>query len=284
MEKVKRNKFLIGSVVLIAAIFGATYYFWYTSHYETTDDATLEGHVIPMSSQVAGQVEQVLVKENQPVKKDDVLVVIDPAPFEIKLKEEKAKLASALAEQTRTASDRTRYSELYKKDEASKQQLDDALARAASAEAVVERERAVVQQAELDLSNTKITAPESGLVTKKSIEPGAYVQVGQSLMAIVPEEIWVIANFKETQLTDMKPGQPAVVKVDAYPSLKFRGHVDSIQAGTGSRFSLFPPENATGNFVKVVQRVPVKIVLDPVKDVDPFLAPGMSVVATVKDQ
>ena len=144
------------------------------------------------------------------------------------------------------------------------------------------KREAELHQAELQESYTKITAPEAGRVTNKSIEPGDYVQVGQPLFAIVSPKVWVTANFKETQLTDMRPGQPAEIEVDAYPSRSLRGHVDSIQAGSGARFSLLPPENATGNFVKVVQRVPVKIVLDEQPNVQQVLGPGMSAVPDVK--
>jgi membrane fusion protein (multidrug efflux system) len=139
-----------------------------------------------------------------------------------------------------------------------------------------------VEQAALDLSYTRITAPVNGHVTRKSVEPGAYLQQGQAVMALVPDDVWVIANFKETQLTDMRPGQPVDVKVDAYPSRTFKAHVDSIQSGTGSRFSLLPPENATGNYVKVVQRVPVKIVFDERLPDELVVAPGMSVEPDVK--
>jgi len=142
--------------------------------------------------------------------------------------------------------------------------------------------QAAVHQAELDLSYTKLYAAESGRVTRKSVEPGAYVQVGQTLFSIVPDRVWVVANFKETQLRHMRPGQPATVRVDAYPDRVFRGHVDSIQAGSGARFSLLPPENATGNYVKVVQRVPVKIVIDEAPDPQHVLGPGMSAVPEVR--
>src|SRR5207253_1027738 len=128
---------------------------------------------------------------------------------------------------------------------------------AASAE-VAEAE-AAERQAELQLSYGKISAPEDGRVTSKAVEPGSYVQVGQSLFALVTPQLWVTANFKETQLRDMQPGQPATVTMDAYPGRELPAHVESIQAGSGARFSLLPPENATGNYVKVVQRVPVKI-------------------------
>jgi membrane fusion protein, multidrug efflux system len=155
-------------------------------------------------------------------------------------------------------------------------------AQADIATAEVEQARATVEQASIDLSSTKIFAPESGRVTRKSVEAGAYVHAGQALLAVVPPEVWVVANFMETQLADMRPGQPVDITVDAYPSGHFKGHVDSIQAGSGARFSLLPPENASGNFVKVVQRVPVKIVFDAFPSRDFSLSPGMSVVPVVK--
>ena len=151
-----------------------------------------------------------------------------------------------------------------------------------TAEANVELAEAQVKQAALDLSYTKVTAPEDGFVTHRSVEMGNYVQPGQALLAIVPQQLWVVANFKETQLDDMRPGQPVEIAVDAYPEHKFHGHVDSIQAGSGAHFSLLPPENATGNYVKVVQRVPVKIVFDDPADPAHPLGPGMSVVPVVK--
>ena len=151
-----------------------------------------------------------------------------------------------------------------------------------SARAQIEQQRAAVRQAELDLSYTKIIATDSGYITKKSVEPGNFVQTGQPLMALVSDRLWVVANFKETQLEHMRPGQPATVKVDAYPQLALRGHVESVQSGSGARFSLLPPENATGNYVKVVQRVPVKIVLDAPPPTEYRVGPGLSVVPEVK--
>ena len=154
-------------------------------------------------------------------------------------------------------------------------------AQAATATASTEQLRAQLAQAELELSYTKIYAPEDGRVTRKSVEEGALVQVNQPLLAIVPGDVWVTANFKENQIGRMTPGQAVEITVDAYPDKTFKGHIDSIQAGTGSRFSLIPPENATGNYVKVVQRVPVKIVFDEPPDPKHMLAPGMSVVPEV---
>lgn len=155
-------------------------------------------------------------------------------------------------------------------------------AQAATATASTEQLRAQLAQAELELSYTKIYAPEDGRVTRKSVEEGALVQIGQPLLAIVPGDVWVTANFKESQIGGMTRGQPVEITVDAYPDKTFKGHVDSIQAGTGARFSLIPPENATGNYVKVVQRVPVKIVFDEPPDPKHMLAPGMSVVPEVR--
>src|ERR1700730_3353528 len=143
---------------------------------------------------------------------------------------------------------------------------------------------ATVEAAQLNASYTKIFAPESGRVTHKSVEPGDYVQVGQNLLALIPSNIWVTANFKENQLRLMRAGQPVEIEVDALGGKKFKGHIDSIQMGSGAAFSLLPPENATGNYVKVVQRVPVKIRFDSIPDVGLPLGPGESVVPTIKVQ
>jgi membrane fusion protein (multidrug efflux system) len=152
----------------------------------------------------------------------------------------------------------------------------------AAAKAGLEGAKAQVAQARLDLSYTRIVATESGRIAHKNVSPGSYVQVGQNLMALVPLKVWVTANFKETQLDLMRVGQPVEIRVDAYPDRVFKGHVDSFQPGSGAAFSLLPPENATGNYVKVVQRVPVKIVFDDPPDLQRPLGPGMSVVPSVK--
>jgi len=207
-----------------------------------------------------------------------------------------AQVAEARAAQ-RTAAESLRQTESQVAE--AQARIGEALGRLAAAEAVphqvavsraqadiaaaeVEQARAAVEQASIDLAATKIFAPESGRVTRKSVEAGAYVHAGQALMAVVLPEVWVVANFMETQLAAMRPGQPVEIEVDAYPSGRFTGRVDSIQAGTGARFSLLPPENASGNFVKVVQRVPVKIVFDAFPSQDYALSPGMSVIPVVK--
>lgn len=151
-----------------------------------------------------------------------------------------------------------------------------------SALARIQQSRVDQQTADLNLSYTKIIAPCDGRVTRKAIEPGDYVQVGQSLFAIVPTNFWVVANFKETQLTDMRPGQPVEIHIDAFPGKNWHGHVDSIMAGSGASFSLLPAENAVGNYVKVVQRVPVKILFDAPPPPTMSLGAGMSVVPEVR--
>ena len=161
------------------------------------------------------------------------------------------------------------------------QQIKITEQRAGAASAQVEQKRAVLQQAQLNLQYATISAPVSGIVSKRNVEPGQVVQPGQPLVSIVNlEDLWTTANFKETQLKNMRVGQPATIKVDAYGTT-YKGHVDSLGGATGARFSLLPPENATGNYVKVVQRVPVKIVFEPGQDVEHRLRPGMSVVPTV---
>lgn len=185
------------------------------------------------------------------------------------LNQAKAQLASSAAQ---IAQARGKFAEAN----VSPERIATSLADLETAKAQVEQSKAALEQAELDLSYTQVRAPEAGRVTRKAVEPGMYLQPGQSVMAIVPPDVWVVANFKETQLSKMEPGQKVTIEADAHPGRVFQGHVDSIQAGAGARFSLLPPENATGNFVKVVQRIPVKIVFDRPPPAY-LLTPGMSV-------
>ncbi|HJS86809.1 MAG TPA: HlyD family secretion protein [Acetobacteraceae bacterium] len=151
-------------------------------------------------------------------------------------------------------------------------------------EAKLAQAKAQFEQAALNLSWTRLTAPQDGWITKRNVEVGNYVQPGQALFALVTPDAWVTANFKESDLAHLRPGQKVDISVDAYPALKLKGHVDSVQLGTGSRFTAFPPENATGNFVKTVQRVPVKIVIDSGLDPNIQLPLGLSVIPTVHTQ
>jgi membrane fusion protein (multidrug efflux system) len=156
-------------------------------------------------------------------------------------------------------------------------QAELAQAEVTTAQNSVEQARALLGRANLNLAYTEIFAPISGTIANKNVETGDFVQPGQLLFSIVPDDLYVIANYKETQMKRMRTGEKVVVRVDAFPDVRLSGHVDSIQRGTGSRFALLPPENATGNFIKVVQRVPVKIVFDHPNDALPYLSPGMSV-------
>lgn len=224
---------------------------------------------------------------------------------EASLGQAKADLASAQATADNAKADLERNEHLFQTHVIDRREYDASVAQAKSAAANVEsatkkvasqdaqvrltsaqyvtassgekQAEAQLRQAQLQLSYTKIFAPFDGRVTKKSVEPGNYVQPGQTLFSLVPPDVWVVANFKETQLKQMKVGQPVSVRVDAIPGRDFNAHIESFQVGTGGRFTLLPPENATGNFVKVVQRVPVKIVFDePTANLE-RLWPGESV-------
>jgi len=249
--------------------------------HESTDDAFIDVHFVSVAPKIAGRVAVVHVDDNQLVKKGDVLIEIDPRDFQVALAQAKANLAKDKATQIQADLNEKRALDLFNRKVISTQERDTNIATAESSRASVQADEAAVEQAELNLGYTKIIAPIDGYVTKEAVATGDYLQVGQALMSLVPSQVWVIANFKETQLRNMQPGQPANISVDAYPSVKLRGRVDSIQAGSGAAFSLLPPENATGNYVKVVQRVPVKIVLNDQQNLQRVLGPGMSVVPTV---
>ena len=171
--------------------------------------------------------------------------------------------------------------EVSKVDEANKQ-LAAAYAAKDMAFAQLDESRTNVAAAKLNVSYTKIFAPADGRITRKAVEAGDYLEAGQEIMSLVPEEVWVVANFKESQLDQMRPGQPVEVEIDALGGKTFAGKVDSIQDGSGAQFSLLPPENATGNFVKVIQRVPVKIVFDQPLPADHTIGPGLSVTPSVQ--
>ena len=265
-----RKKFILrlvlGGVVFAAAIWGLMV-FIHSLSYESTDDAFIEGHVVTVGTKLSNTVQSVFIDDNYEVKKGDLLVQIDPRDYQVQFDSAQANYDVAKANFDRTAA-------LASTHAISKQDLDTT--RAASDVA-----RAQLEQAKLNLEYTRITAPVDGRITRKAVEPGDYIKTGQTLFSIVPHDIWVTANFKETQLTRMLPGQSATIRIDAFPGRVFRGHVDSLQSGTGSRFSLLPPENATGNYVKVVQRIPVKIRFDETPEVQAAFAPGLSVVPEV---
>ncbi|MDT3624271.1 HlyD family secretion protein [Cronobacter malonaticus] len=319
----KKPLIILGIVVIIMVI-GAIIWWFMTRNLETTDDAFIEGDAVTVAPKVAGYVTELRVKDNQRVKKGDLLVVIDPRDAtaqrdqaqaqlslaESQLHQAQAQLALAkvqypaqrdqakaqvLRAQAELANARAEYQRQRGVDPraTSKQNIDAASAQLRSAEAglanaqaqlevaeqvqlqirqqetnvearqsQVEQARAQLQTAELNLSYTEVRAPFDGYVTKRNVQNGTLVQAGSALFSIVSPNIWVVANFKESQLERMRPGDKVEISVDAFPDLELEGHVESIQQGSGSRFSAFPAENATGNFVKIVQRVPVKIVID----------------------
>jgi membrane fusion protein (multidrug efflux system) len=277
----KKALTIFGAVVAIGLIVGLAYNSYRKSHIDT-DDAFIEGNIFTISARVSGNVKTVAVSDNQLVKRGDILVELDPADYQSKVSAARANLDLQRANLRYAERERKRAEALFDKEVSSQERLDKSVSAHEIAQAQVTLAEEQLRQAELNLSYTTITAPGDGYVTRKSAQVGNHVQPGQPLMAVVAlDDLWVIANFKETELTSIHPGQPVRIKVDSYPGTTFQGSVDSIMAGTGVSFSLFPAENATGNYVKVVQRVPVKIKLDEGTDRDHVLRIGMSVVPTV---
>jgi len=307
---------LMGAALVALAVVGVRHWLFGRTHV-STDDAQVDGHIIPVLPKAGGFVMRVNIDENQRVKVGDTLVVLDDRDYLVRLAQTEADLSAALASVSSNArvgqaeaqveqadanarkahEDLARLAPLAAQDIVSKQQLDAAetavrssdaaLAEAqpalAGADARVGAARAARDQAALNLSYTRVTAPASGVVSKKTVELGQLVQPGQPLMSVVPlDDIWVTANLKETQTADVRPGDPADITVDAYPGRHFAGHVESLSPATGAKFSLLPPDNATGNYTKVVQRLPVRVRLDGANDAQQPLRPGMSVVVTLQ--
>ena len=351
-RRTKVTTFIIIPVLILIGAIVLYFYLQYKKTHITTDDAFVDGRIHVIASKIPGTVKVLRVNDNQFVKKNDVILEIDPADYDVRVQEvragleaEKAKLPEirdrvdtvkrqlseiiALMEAARANVELQkanlelakvnlqRSESLLKKEVIPRQQYDNAkttyevaVAQVKAAqdmfkqlESSLETQRALIKQTEsslptqeaqirqrdavlkgakLNLSYTKIYAPSDGYISKRSVEIGNEIQAKQPLMAVVPlDDIWITANYKETQLERVKPGQKVKINVDIYPGKIFYGKVDSVMAGTGAIFSLFPPENATGNYVKIVQRIPVKIILD--KDTDPshVLRIGMSVVPTI---
>src|SRR4029077_1328640 len=295
---------------------GARRFIFNLSHV-SSDNAQVDGHVVPILPKVGGFVASVRVAENTQVKAGDVLVSLDDRDYRARLQQNEADLAVALASVSSPArvgqaeaqvnqaqanaqkahSDLDRIRPLAAQGIVSSQQLDgaEAAARAADAtlaaaqaalggaDARVSAARASRDQASLQLSYAQVVAPISGIVSKKNVEVGQLVQAGEPLMSVVPmDDIWITANLKETEVADVKPGDSVDVTADAYYGKHFTGTVQSISPATGARFSLLPPDNATGNFTKVVQRVPVRIAVPQSTDPALTLRPGMSVVVVIK--
>jgi len=272
---------LIAAVTFVIVLL-LGYGLWYIFSHETTDDAFIEGDITVISPKVPGHIEKVYINDNQIVKAQAPLCDIDDRDYQTSLNLAKAELDAAKAEAQQAGQDVERYQKLLTGKDISQQQYDKAFLRWNTDKAQVEAAQARYTQASLNLSYTKIVAPADGVVARKSVEPGMFVEPGQALLAIVLPERWVIANLKETQMTHIHPGLRVTIHVDAYPGVVFHGHVESVQEGTGARFSLLPAENATGNYIKVVQRVPVKILFDGPLDPQKPLELGMSVVPTIE--
>ena len=311
-----RKRFIamgIGAIVAIACGF----FIHDALMYQSTDDAYVETTTVQVAPRVSGQITDVYITDNQQVKEGQLVAKIDNADYKARLEEKKAKYERVLLNQKNAKAmfaaqqtsidvakkDLDRYTNLYKEGAVSKQTLDNAQAKYDAAvanltqaeqallsqsndkvaDADLKEAKALKDQAELNLSYTNIYAPQSGTVSNRRVEKGMYVNVGTPLFVIVPHDVWVVANFKENQLRHMKPGQEVDIKIDTYPDHVFKGKIDSIQRASGAKSSLFPPENAVGSFVKIVQRIPVKIVFTEKVDPNEYnIIPGMSVVPKVR--
>ena len=308
----------IAAVLMAVLLICAGIYLINEMKYESTDDAYVENISVNVSPKVSGQIENVYIKDNQYVSTGELVATIDSADYQVKFNQadanyERLKFEQANAKANLTASesnielarkDLERYRNLYEQGAVSKQTLDTAEVKYNSAKAgLTQAQQSILTEdsnktvadanlataksardkAELDLSYTRIYAPQSGTVSSRRVEKGMYVTAGSPLFTLIPEEVWVVANFKENQLRHMKAGQTVDIKIDTYPNHVFKGKIDSIQRASGAKSSLFPPENAVGSFVKIVQRIPVKIVFTEEIDKEKYnIVPGMSVVPRVK--
>ena len=315
-KKKKINKPTLIGIIILAAL-GVGYFVHEALMFQSTDDAYVETTTVSVAPRVSGQIVEVMITDNQPIEEGDEIAKIDDTDYKVALDSAKARYERILLNQENAKAnynamqsaidtakaDLDRYKNLYATGAVSKQALDNAQTKYDSAvanltnadQALLSKEnnkvadadlkeaKAAMEQAELNLSYTTIKAPQAGTIASRRVEKGMYVNVGSPLCTIVPHNVWVVANFKENQLRHMKPGQPVDIKVDTYPNKVFKGQIDSIQRSSGAKASLFPPENAVGSFVKIVQRVPVKIVFT--EEIDPNeynIVPGMSVVPKVR--
>jgi membrane fusion protein, multidrug efflux system len=277
----RRHALALGLALLLPAA-AAGYLYWdYSSHFESTDDSFITARQFAVQPKVSGYIAAVPVTDNQHVAAGDVIARIDDREYRIALDQAQAQLTHEQAVLEQAQKNLGRYQILGKTDTIAQQQIDDQTYLVDQDNSMVALDQAKVDQAKLNLSYTTVIAPQPGRIVSLNAAIGQFLQPGTTLTMFVPDQIWVTANFKETQLDAMQAGQPVTVTIDAYPDRNIRGHVASVQPGSGPAFSLLPSENATGNWVKVVQRVPVKIVMDhPPADV--ALGPGMSVETTVR--
>ena len=280
-EKKKKAFLIVGAVVAAGLTIGYFYNSYRATHI-TTDDAFVEGNIHTIAARVAGNVKSVAVTDNQRVERGDLLVELDPADYRSKAEAARANLELQRATLRFAETERKRAKALYEQEAGAADRYDKAISNYEISLAQVKLAEEQLRQAELNVGYTRVIAPAAGYITRKSVQTGNQVKDSQPLMAVVDlDSLYIVANYKETEMEHIHPGQPVRITVDAYPGKAFTGKVNSIMAGTGVSFSLFPAENATGNYVKVVQRIPVKIVLDPGADKDHLLRVGMSVVPTV---
>lgn len=232
----------------------------YNHFYVSTDDAYVNAHVVQITPRITGKIDHLYVNNNQYVHKGDKLFAIDPEPYTVTVNSTKASLSLYSAELENASITQQRTLALVGKKFLSPQEGDNAIAAYKTSLAKVEQAKAELEQATLNLSYTNVVAPTSGWITNLTLREGDVVAENQPLFALISdEEFWVDANFKETEIERILPGQMASIKSDVYPSHEFRGVVESISGGAGAAFSLLPPQNATGNWVKVTQRVPIRI-------------------------
>jgi membrane fusion protein (multidrug efflux system) len=273
----RRSSAIGAGISLILAIVAAIYLWRWLESHETTDDAQVDGHIAAISARVHGKVTDVRVQENDAVHRGDLLVQLDPRDYQVALARAHSELAHAVAERVKTAHDAERMRFLRKQQAAAPQDYDARIASAREAVASVEVARANLERAKLDLEYTQIIAPFDGVIGKRIAEAGQDVSVGQELLSLVDlRDLWITANFKETQLHQLRPGLRARVHVDALDR-NYDATVESFGAASGARFSILPPENATGNYVKVVQRIPLRLRLEARQPELARLRPGMSV-------
>lgn len=279
----RRHRFalMLGLALAVPAAIGG-YLFWdNAARFQSTDDSFIAARQFAIQPKVPGYITAVLVTDNQHVGAGDVIARIDDRDYQVALEQAEAQLAHDQAVLEQAEKNLGRYQQLAKTYAIAQKDLDDQTFLVAQDKSTVALDQAKIDQAKLNLSYTTVTAAQAGRIVSLNGAVGQFAQAGTTLTMFVPDQTWITANFKETQLDGMRAGQPVRIAIDAYPDRTIRGHVASVQPGSGPAFSLLPPENATGNWVKIVQRVPVKIVMDdPPADV--ALGPGMSVEATVR--
>ncbi len=277
-------KKLILGVLGIGVAGGVLFYGYHSYMFVTTNNASIEAKTTLLSSQVSGIIETVSANDNQEVKKDQVLATLKTVDYKNALALTKAEYASLAAQQRSAEASYKRSLDLFKGGAETKERLDTAEAQYRSLTEKLKAAAATVKESEENVSHTEIKAPADGIIAKKSFEVGMTVNPGQPLVGfVIGEDRWVVANFKETELSGIKAGKKARITVDALSGRSFEGIVDSISPSTGAAFSLLPPDNAVGNFTKVVQRVPVKIKLIHLTPADVrLLQAGLSAEVSIK--